>query len=216
MAQISRILGFMLVTLSACGPSAVQMGETTEAGHTAEAAKERAEAQKEQGKYDPQAERDHVVGPSGPAGTEGASGVLITLNPTAYHLADADAHARHAKEHEAAAAKLAKFEDVACADISEAERASCPTLLSDTITVLPNGIRLRTGAARLPTVLRNMQCTLAFAHARGYSDEWLCPFAIKGVTAAAAPDQSGVDLTSKDPAAVAALHALVQLPHRGM
>jgi hypothetical protein len=182
----------------------------------AEAAKERAEAQKDQAKYDPQAERDHVVGPSGPAGTEGAAGVLITTNPTAYHLADAAAHARHAKEHEAAAAKLGKFEDAACAGISEGDRASCPTLLSDALTVLPNGIRLRTGPKRLPMVLSNMRCTLAFAHARGYSDEWLCPFALKGVTAEAAADQSGVDLTSKDPAAVAALHALVHLPFRGM
>ena len=208
--------GTVLATLTACGAPAVKLDETTVVGHEQEAEKERAEARKDEAKFIPSAEHEQSLPMAGPAGADGGAGVLVTVNPTAHHLVDADAHARHAKEHEVAAAQLANFEDEACKNISEAERASCPTLLSDSLTTLSNGVRLRTGAKRLPTVLANIRCTLAFAHARGYHDEWLCPFAMKGVVANASPDGSGVDLTAKDPATIEALHALIQLPHRGM
>ncbi len=216
MLKFALVWGVAACAMCACSGPDVKLNETTEEGHKAEAAKERKEAAKEASLYNPEADRDRVIGPSGPAGTEGASGVLITVNPTAYHLADAEAHARHARQHERAAALLAKFEDAACKNIAPAERTTCPTLLSDALVSLPNGVRLHTGAKRLPTVLGNVRCLLAFTQAHGYDEEWLCPFAIKSVTAAAAPDQTGVDLTSSDPAAVKALQALIQLPFRGM
>ena len=210
------ICGTVLGTLTSCGAPAVQLDETTVVGHQQQATKERAEAKEDRAQFDPAAEHEQSSAMAGRAGAESVEGVLMTVNPTAHHLADAQAHARHAKEHESAAAKLATFEDDACKTISEGERASCPTLLSDSLTPLPNGIRLRTGAKRLPAVLANMRCTLAFAHARGYGEESLCPLAMKGVVANAAPDGTGVDLTATDHAAVEALHALIQQPHRGM
>lgn len=210
--------GAIFVVLAACGAPAVQLDETTVAGHEQQATTERAEANKDRAQFDPSAEHEQTSGLGGRAGSgsEGSGGVLMTINPTSYHLADGEAHARHAKEHEAAAAQLVKFENQACTTIPAGERASCPTLLSDNLSLLPDGVRLRTGAKRLSSVLANMRCSLAFARARGYGEEFLCPLAMKGVVANAAPDGLAVDLTATDPAALAALHALIQLPHHGM
>ena len=194
----------------------MQVMETTEEGHEVEAAKERQEAKADKALYDPGAEQLTQIGPSGPAGVEGAAGILVTVNPTSAHLADAEAHARHAKQHEQAALQLEKFEDVACQGITAGERFACPTLMSDAMATLPNGVRLHTGPKRLPTVLAHMRCNLAFAHAHGYGEDALCPFAIKGVVANPAADQTGVELTSTDPQAVEALHHLVLTPFHGL
>jgi hypothetical protein len=53
-----------------------------------------------------------------------------------------------------------------------------------------------------------MRCHLAFAKARGYDSPYLCPFALQGVTATAAPERQGVDLSADNPATVRILHAL--------
>ena len=204
------------VVWSACSAPRVQVDETTAEGHKAEAAKERKEAKAERAKFDPGAAVVREVGPSGPAGTEGAAGVLITVNPTSGHLAEAEAHARHAKEHEAAAAQLAKFEDAACQGVPQADRASCPMLFSDVRGTLPNGVHLYTGSTKLAPVLAAIRCHLAFARAHGYGEESLCPFAIKGVVANASEDRTGVDLTSTDAEAIKALHSLVSAPFHGL
>jgi hypothetical protein len=200
----------------ACSAPGVRIDENTEEGHKAEAAKERQEAVAEQAKYDPKAETVREVGPSGPAGTEGGAGVLITVNPTATHLAEAEAHRKHAKEHEAAAVALEKFQDQACTTVPVADRVSCPMLYSDVRTTLPNGVRLYTGSTRLPEVLASIRCQLAFARAHGYTDPSLCPFAQKGVVATPSEDRSGIDLTTPDADAVRALHSLVSQPLHGL
>ena len=209
-------LMMMAVSLSACGGTSPQVEEATEEKHLAEASQERKEARIDKAQYDPNAERLTQIGSAGAAGTEGASGILVTVNPTASHLADAEAHARHARQHVEAAIKLEKFEDAACVGIPPSERLSCPTLLSDAMVTLVNGVRLHTGPKRLPQVLAFMRCHLAFDHAHGYTDESLCPFAIKGVVANPAADQTGVELTSTDPAAVRALHDLILVPFHGL
>src|SRR5688500_1468692 len=49
-------------------------------------------------------------------------------NPSAANLVDADRKMASAFAHLAAAKKLDKFEDVACAGITVAERTSCPLI----------------------------------------------------------------------------------------
>ena len=200
----------------ACGSPEVRIDETTEEGHKAEAAKERREAVAEQAQFDPQAQTVREVGPSGPAGIEGGAGVLITVNPTAAHLAEAEAHRKHAKQHEAAAVALENFQNEACNGVPTADRVSCPMLYSDVRTTLPNGVRLYTGSKRLPEVLASIRCQLAFARAHGYTDPSLCPFAQKDVVAKPSADGSGIDLTTPDAEAVRALHSLVSQPLHGL
>lgn len=210
------VFGWIAMALVSCGAPDVKVDETTEEGHKAEAATERKEARLDKAQYDPGAEQLREIGPSGPVGMEGAPGILVTVNPTASHLADAEAHTRHAKQHEQAAAQLQKFEDGACQGIAPSERMSCPTLLSDAMVTLTNGVRLHTGPKRLPKVLAYMRCHLSFAHAHGYHEEELCPFAIRNVVASPSADLTGVELTSTDPKAVEALHHLILVPFEGL
>lgn len=212
----SFLFGCVAVAVAACGAPDVKMSETSEQGHLAAAAKEKQEAKADFKQYDPYAERTTQVGGGGPAGAEGVSGILVTVNPTTGHLLDADAHAQHAKQHERAAIALEKFESVECKSVPPAERLSCPTVMSDSLVTLVNGVRMHVGPKRLPVVLAYMRCHLAFGQAHGYGDDALCPFAIKGVVANAAADQTGVELTSTDPAAVKALHDLILIPFKGL
>ena len=167
-------------------------------------------------KYQTQAERVTQSGWDGPVGPDGPRGTLVMVNPGAPFLLDAQEHERHAKQHEKAAADLATFEATECQGISPAERQSCPTLLSDTITSLPNGIRLQVGPKRRANVLAYMRCHLAFARVHGYGEPSLCAFAMADVSVQASADDSGVELTSRKPKAVKALHALVLEPFHGI
>ncbi len=210
------VLGAMAWTLGGCSGPDVKVGETTEEGHLAAAAKERKEARADEAQYEPNAERVTAVGFGGPVGADVAPGILVEVTPTTTHLSDAEQHVARAKKHEAAATLLAKFEDSACEGIPPADRLSCPTLMSDQLTSLPNGIRLQVGQKRVVAVLAYMRCHLAFARVHGYGEESLCAFAVKGVTANASEDRTAVELTSSDPQAVTTLHGLVLAPFKGL
>ncbi len=206
----------MSVVVTSCSGPDVQVAEATVEGHTAEAAKEHEAAAEDRDKYEMQAERLTRAGWDGPVGPEGPRGSLVMVNHNAPHLLDAQAHERAAKLHEKAAAELAQFEEAECQGISPAERQSCPTLLSDVVTPLANGICIHVGQKRAAGVLAYLRCHLAFARAHGYGGASLCAFAIPDVTAQATADYKGVELTSQNPQAVKILQSLVLAPFHGI
>lgn len=202
--------------VDACSGGDVKLDDHSANGHRREAAGERAMAKSEAAQYDPSAEQVQQVQAGGQQIPDVNTPILVTVNPTEAHLVAAEAHKRHAEQHENAAKKLIAFENAACKKVPTEDKLACPTLLHDTMQPLANGLRMHTGSTRMPKMLATMQCHLAFARANGYADDALCPFAIKGVTADLSPDQTSIDLTSKDPAAIAALHQLIALPARGI
>lgn len=208
---ISWVAAVALLTM--CGSPEVKLDETTAEGHEQEAKAERKRAEQEHAAYDPnRSELREVPAPHVDAGAP----VLVTVNPTAAHLSAAEAHRRHAHQHELASMKLQAFEDVACKPVAPASRASCPSLIATAVERLPNGIRLRCEPEQVDKVLAEMRCHLAFARARGFDSDYLCPFALKFVRADAAAERTGVDLTSDDPPTVKTLHALELRPPERM
>jgi hypothetical protein len=199
-------LGPLVWMLLTCNSPQVAVDETTVSGHEQQAQLERKKAQEQQAAYDPRQERRHELPAAGPQ--EGRATMLITVNPTQGHQSRAEAHRKHALEHEIAAIKLQAFEDAACQALTAAERGSCPTLIATAIEKLPQGIRLRCAPEQVDKLVAEMRCHLAFAKARGYDSPYLCPFALQGVTATAAPERQGVDLSADNPATVRILHAL--------
>lgn len=196
----------VLLGLAACAGREVAVDETTVSGHEQEAQLERKKAQAQQAAYDPRKEQRHEVPAAMPG--EGRATMLVTVNPTQEHLSRAEAHRKHALEHELAAIKLQAFEDAACRPVAAADRASCPTLITTAIEKLPQGIRLRCAPEQVDKLVAEMRCHLAFAKARGYDSPLLCPFALPGVAANPDPQRQGVDLTADAPATVRILHAL--------
>jgi hypothetical protein len=108
----------------------------------------------------------------------------LMYNPTAGHLAEADRQMSIAFEHLTYADRLTRTEDVACADVPEAERAACPMLAPhvDAVYEVKLGVSLHlkqiAPAQRLAAQLR---CHLAFAKANNF-DRVPCPLFVKGVT----------------------------------
>lgn len=194
-----------------CSGADVKVEEASAPEHKLQAQKEREKAAAEKAKYDPSADRQEQVG-AGTAGRYGDGPILVTVNPTDAHLAAAESHRRHAQAHEKAAQQLMAFEDIACKGVPNDDRLSCPTLLTDSLSTLKNGVRMHTGPKRLSAVLANIQCHLAFAKVNGYNNAYLCPFAIKGVSARPTADGTGIELISEDPTAVKTLHDLIFLP----
>ena len=211
-------LSFVLVglVLPACSSPGVQVQAATEDDHTMRAAPERQAAAVDRDKYEMQAAHLTQEGWDGPVGPDGPRGALVLINANAPHLLDAQAHERAALAHEQAAGELAKFEEAACQGISPAERQSCPTLLSDAVSPLENGICIHVGPRRAAGVLAYLRCHLAFARVHGYGEATLCAFAVADVTAQATADFKGVELTSANPQSVRTLQSLVLAPFRGM
>lgn len=209
----ARSWAMVLALVATCAAPEVKLDETTVQGHEQEARTERKLAAQEHAAYDPsRAELREVPAPR----FDGVAPLLVTVNPTAAHLSAAEAHRRHAHQHELAAIKLQAFEDVACKPVEPSSRSSCPSLIATAVERLPNGIRLRCEPEQVAKVLAEMRCHLAFARARGYDSDYLCPFALKFVRADAAAERTGVDLTSDDPPTVKTLHALELRPPERM
>jgi hypothetical protein len=154
--------------------------ELTAEEHRAEATAHRSASERERAQYDP---GEAVVVPAirslnSPPLTDWPT----TYNPSAEHLAAADAELRKAADHLAAAKALESFEDAACASIPSRERAACPLLASAVSQVrqLPVGVEL---TLRVPAdaedVSRRLNCHLAYAVANGF--EASCPLFVKGM-----------------------------------
>ena len=125
---------------------------------------------------------------------------LNVYNARNGHLARAQELSEHARQHEAAAASLEKFEDAECKQFPPATRSACPFLGPVTqITDLPNGVRVQLASgARADAVLAHMRCHLAFAEARGFGAAASCPLYIKGIEIRAGNEPSSIEIVSRD------------------
>lgn len=131
--------------VDACSGGDVKLDDHSANGHRREAAGERAMAKSEAAQYDPSAEQVQQVQAGGQQIPDVNTPILVTVNPTEAHLVAAEAHKRHAEQHENAAKKLIAFENAACKKVPTEDKLACPTLLHDTMQPLANGLRMHTG-----------------------------------------------------------------------
>lgn len=203
----------LVATLAGCAQPAPRPDDMSAAAHREEAAHEREAAQQslaEHGAHkrliDSRLPGDHAglitreeYGPAGPTiGPRGATPDLYA----------AEARVLHAREHEAAASELERFEDAECAGIPPAERSACPLLRgAGAVVDVADGleVRFRPGAP-VDDVQRRMRCHLAYARTRGYLEDAACALYFKGVRIER-PDPWIIRITAQDPRTVARLHA---------
>ena len=117
------------------------------------------------------------------------------------HLARARSLAEHARQHEAAAATLEKFEESECKQFPASTRAACPLLGPVTrITDVAGGVRVQlAGGARADAVLAHMRCHLAFAQARGFDTAASCPLYMRGIEIRGGMEPRTIEVLSSDP-----------------
>jgi hypothetical protein len=197
-------LASLFVLAPACAAPTVRPDDMSAARHRQEASRERLAAEADYQRFRPTAR----AGLSGPlAGSIDTPGLhpleLFPFNPTERALGDAERHLRHAREHEAAAAELERFEADACADFGPHTRAACP-VLGPAVRVedRADGVRFHfgdEGTAQAMAAL--MRCHLAFARARGFERAGDCPLYQRGVAIAVAGGDA-VDVRSSDPEVV--------------
>ena len=193
-----RLIGFVVLTLSAGCATTVQPEDMSAQSHRAEAARERQLARDHIDKYDPRA----LTPTPGVSVGDLRSGYdvsigLVQYNPTHGQIEVAERHLIHAREHEAAAADLESFEATECKNLAPKTRAACPTLgPASQIEDLANGVRIHFPAGTdVDAVVEHMRCHLAFARARGFTTVGDCPLYIKGIEINQAADGAAVDVT---------------------
>jgi hypothetical protein len=163
--------------------------------HRAEATQERRLAKDERAQYHPPPERPI-------AGDKGELGTVPANDPTEGHLFAAQSHENHARQHEAAARSLQKFEEGECGKLPASTRASCPLLgpvsrLED----IPGGVRVWLApGARTDAVVAQMRCHFAYARARGFSENVSCPLYVRGIEIKKGRAPETIELTSPDAA----------------
>jgi hypothetical protein len=185
-----RFLFPVVAVLAGCGSGPVKPDDMSAAGHRAEAARERDLARDELA-----AAAARTPGPGVEApGTTMNRGPLYEPHPEVERrvgsplLHAADAHARHAREHERAAEALEAFEDAECRAIAPAERPSCP-LLHDVVAIedIADGVRVSfADRVDVGDVVAHIRCHLAYARTRAFEDVGDCPLYVRGVRVASA------------------------------
>jgi hypothetical protein len=198
------------LTLLACGgPQQVNPGETTAAGHRAEADKERDVAATHLRRY-----RDAKKTPEG-KGTYWVRGPFAdaphfpvsVYDPARQEIDAADWHFTHAEAHEKAARELERFEEEECRYFPAESRSACP-LLGPAVAYreVPRGVEV-TFAKGVPgvAIAAHMRCHQAYARARGYDPG--CPLFIKGLEIEVTVDDNVVHITTDDGADVMELRA---------
>jgi hypothetical protein len=196
--------GMILGTACTASQPRVQPEDMSAAEHRENAAHERQLANESAARYDPAASRATALAP--PAGTE--AGVVFptsVYNPTEGNLRDADRHRAHAREHEAAAKALEKYEQAECRQFPESTRASCPLLGPVTsIDDVPGGVRVAfVRGARVDAIVAHMRCHYAYAKSHGFDARVTCPLYMPGIEIKR--DGDVVLLKTKDAARVAEL-----------
>jgi hypothetical protein len=187
------------------------------AHHREEAARQRLEAEQDYQRFRPTASM------SMPGSYVGAADAprlypleLFSFNPTERSLADAERHLRHAREHEAAATELERYEAAECHDFGPHTRAACPVLgpvarIEDT----ERGVRIWfADEAQARAMAALMRCHLAFARARGFQGAGDCPLYLRGVEIAAAGG-AAVDVSSADAAVAQKIRVQSRLTSSG-
>lgn len=206
--------------VSSCSTPGAKPTDMTTSGHESAATAHASEAAEHAAQYDADATAPKRVllgvgdatCPTAPTGVGATARCYSTeqYNPTAHHLASAERHAKMAKDHAGAAAKLAAYEDGACKLFDANVRASCPLLgQMEKVERLPNGVRLVPKAGvNVAAWQAHIACHLAFAQAKGAEGMPMCPLGIPGVHATTAGD--AVELTADDADAAARLLSLSQ------
>jgi len=206
----SRADGWTVVLLlgvacSASNPT-VKPDEASAAGHRAEAEREAQAAAKEVQRFDPKAAQPSPFGD--PLGKDYLYTVPI-YNPTEGHLHEAEMHQAHARQHEAAAQFLERFEEAECRDFPPASRAACP-LLGPVVRLddIPGGVRASLSkGARIDAVIAHMRCHYAYARARGFDDRVGCPLYVKGIEVRKGLDPLTIEIVARDDATVQMVRA---------
>jgi hypothetical protein len=197
------------VALLGCGGAASQRPPRPEdmsaEAHRAEAGHERDLARDQMSHYDPT--QTSADPPFIDNGLRPAPFLLFPMNrynPTERRLAAADAHLRHAEQHERAAAALERFEDAQCGALPADTRAACPLLLEVVqIVNVPGGVRIVfTREVPLDAIVARMQCHLAYARTRGYDTADDCPLYVRGVRIERIPGLPAIDILARDPATI--------------
>ncbi len=179
--------------------------EMTGEDHRAAAAADMKKADQEKAKFDPD-QTQMAIQPRSSGFTDDPTMPPRFYNPSAAHLVEADRKMDSAFKHLEAARKLEKYEDAACAGISNAERMSCP-LIAPHLEKIEEGSRgivmhLKT-AEKAKTLSTQMRCHLAFAQANNFEAS-PCPLYLKGVSIALVGDKD-IEITSSDPKVAAAV-----------
>jgi hypothetical protein len=209
MTKPALALLMFVVPAAGCGAGApaVKPDDMGAAAHRQEAAKERAEAGEHARKYDPAAARPM---PASSVGSDAQAHYLFpttVYNPTEIHLAEADRHRAHARQHEKAAQALEAFEEVECKSFPPSTRAACPLLAPVTaVDDIDGGVRVTMlRGTRVDAVVAHMRCHYAYARARGFAERVSCPIYMPGVDIRASRDGSAVEITTADAKAVGEL-----------
>ena len=189
------------IALGACGGAKnVRPDEMSAEAHRSESSRENASAAHDASQYDPHARVEHAVIHGAVGGVAEPVESVTTYNPTAFHLTDAARHAKHARQHEAAATELEHFEGAECGALSPRVRAACPMLAPiKRLQEIPGGVRIEfVDGADVGMLTAQMRCHLAFARARAFAGVPDCPLYIKGIEIQASPDRRGIDFTTTD------------------
>ena len=187
----------LLISCAESSP-AVKADDMSAAQHHEQAEREAAAAQREAGRYDPSAGRPSPFGD--PLGKDYLYAVTV-YNPTEGHLAEAEKHRTHARQHERAAQFLERFEEAECADFPAATRAACP-LLGPVVRIddVDGGVRMRfKDGVRVDAVVAHMRCHYAFARARAFEPSSSCPLYVRGIEIRRALEPTGVEIVAGDP-----------------
>jgi hypothetical protein len=174
------------------GNQAVKPDDMSAGQHRQEAKEERQLAGAERNKYRPEDDRP-ISG--------GKGDIEASTNPTEGHLATAALHEKHARQHEAAASALEKFEQDECGKLPSATRAACPLLgpvrsLDD----IPGGVRVTlVPGSPVDAIVAHMRCHYAFARARGFSENVTCPLYLEGIEIKRGSGPDSIEIVSPDP-----------------
>jgi len=166
----------------ACCAGTVNVDETSAENHRREAQKERALAREHLLAYDPERVGSESIVTPGEAGVPFLFPVYI-YNPTSWHLFVAEEHREHARQHEAAARELERFEESECKDFPPESRVACP-LIGGVVEVVevPGGVRLRfVAGVPLDAIVAHMRWHYAYARAHGFEDSASCPLYVRGL-----------------------------------
>jgi hypothetical protein len=186
------------VWLGACASAdkTVRPDDMSAAAHKEAAAKEHAAADADQRSYNPAATRVGGLGNPPPYEAGAVAYPETVYNPTEGYLRLAEKHRAHARQHEAAARDLERFEEAECRNFPPATRAACP-LLSPTVAIedIPGGVRVKlVPGTRVDAVVAHMRCHYAYARSHGFETSAGCPLYIRGLVIKESDDRQSIEL----------------------
>ena len=197
-----HVMAALSLLLTACAaPNQVNSGETTAAGHRAEAQKERDKGREHLQAY---TEAHESVGPGGgqyvvrgPFGDDPFFPQTY-YDPARPEIDQADWHFAHAEAHERAARELERFEEKECRYFPPQTRSVCPQLGPAVgYQEIKSGVQI-TFDREVPAgaIAAHMRCHQAYARANGYGLG--CPLFLKGLDIRVTADEHGVTITTGD------------------